>query len=142
MCSRVTDAPDGEVYIAPEAATYVGLLLDTYCHELAHRLVRAVDTTLSGHGWPFATMQAVLLRRATGHITGRMRIQSIKCYDVSDEPEEHWGWAIQRALNVSATLADLRFSAEECAEKIWGIWYSERYQSREQLPRPDRSVLR
>lgn len=142
MCARLTDVPDGELYLAPKAASYAGLLLDIYCHELAHRLVRATDAALVGHDWSFAAMQAILLRRASGHISGQPRIQSIRCYDVCDEPEERWGWAIQRALGVSAALADLKLSAEECAEKIWEIWYAERYQPREQLPRPDWSVLR
>lgn len=128
-CSSIIDAPAGELFLAPRAATSAGALLDIYCHELAHRLMRNVDADLTRHAWPFAAMQSVLLRRAASHIAGRARIQSLDCYDVSDEHEDLWGWAIQRALDVSSDLAGLAISAEDCAERIWRIWFDDRHPS-------------
>lgn len=125
-CEFKADAPDGELSLSPAAAATSGALLDTYCHELAHRLTIAVELEFCGHAWPFAAMNGVLLRRASGHLEGsRPRIQSLKSYDVHDHEEEHWGWALQRALDISAELAPLPISAEECAERIWRIWFDE-----------------
>jgi len=131
-CDSIADAPDGDLSLTPAAASTSGILLDTYVHELAHRLICAVDFDFRArpHTWTFAAMNAVLLRRVEGHIVGsRPRIQSLKLYDVHDEAEENWGWAMQRALDVSAELAPLPISAEECAEKIWRIWFDDRHPS-------------
>ncbi len=125
-CSR-TQSPEGEISLTSGAANSPGQLLDVYCHELAHRLMYDADFDLRKHGWPFAAMQATLLLRAANHINGRPRIQSLKCYDVHDEPMERWGWAIQQALDVANKLAELPISAEECAEEIRRIWFEERY---------------
>lgn len=126
-CFSRAQSPEGEIFLATRAANSPGQLLDVYCHELAHRLMCDVDFDLGKHVWPFAAMQAALFRRAANHINGRPRIQSLNCYDVHDEPMDRWGWAIQRALDVSNELAELPISAEECAEKIWRIWFEERY---------------
>lgn len=127
-CPNCFDAPDGEVHLAPRTATTPGTLLNVYLHELAHRLIGAVESDFlnPAHAWPFAIMYAVLLRRAEGHIPGVPRIHALKCYDVYDEDEANWGWALQRALDISAELAPLPISAEECAEKIWRIWFDEK----------------
>lgn len=125
VCSTRTISPDGELFLHASLEAMPGLLLNAYLHELSHRLVRDVDNQLTGHRWPFASMYAVLLRRAAGHMSERSRVTFLNCYDVSDEHEEHWGWAIQRALDLSAELAELSISAEECAEKIWRVWFNE-----------------
>ncbi|GEM_PF-6577761 len=129
-CSTRIDSPDGELYLHAKLEAIPGLLLDAYLHELAHRLLRDIEYEISGHYWPFASMYAVLLRRVAGYLSEKPRIKSLTCYDVSQELEEHWGWAIQRALNISAELADQPISAEECAEKIWRIWFNETSQAK------------
>jgi len=123
MCSWRHADPDGALRLWP-INTEPGAdqrMLYVYLHELAHRLLRDVDNRICSHQWTFAAMLGVLLRRCG-------KVLSLHVYDVSDEAEENWGWAIQRGLDVSADLAPLPISAEECAEKIWRIWFNEKRQ--------------
>lgn len=120
MCSRRSHSPEGELHIRPinsEPGADIAMQ-GTYLHELSHRLLLNVEPDIAGHLWTFAALNATLLRRVEG-------IHRMRFYDVSDEPDDRWGWAIQRALDISADLAPLPISAEECAEKIWRIWFDE-----------------
>lgn len=124
MCAWRNDNPDGALRIRPlnsEPGTD-GYLKIVYLHELAHRLLRDIEEDICGHLWTFAALNGILLRRASN-------IHWLRIYDVSEEAPENWGWAMQRAIDVSAELAPLPISAEECAEKIWRIWFDDRYPS-------------
>lgn len=122
-CSWIHDAPDGEIRMQPinSQPGNTRFMRYVYLHELSHRLLRNVDNKIGSHDWTFATMLAVLLRRASD-------IWELTLYDVSEEAEEDWGWAMQRALDISAELAPLPISAEEVAEKIWRVWFNEKRQ--------------
>lgn len=120
MCSWRHDAPDGEIRMRPINSEPGGtrFMKYVYLHELSHRLLWNVDNEIHSHYWTFAAMLGVLLRRAGD-------IWELTLYDVSAHEEEHWSWAMQRALDISAELAPLPISAEECAERIWRIWFDE-----------------
>ncbi|MFZ2300769.1 MAG: hypothetical protein WAW10_02745 [Gallionella sp.] len=131
-CTWRNDAPDGELHMRPINSEPAGnhFMRYVYLHELSHRLMWDVDQDLRGHYWMFAAMLATLLRRTVQMYAGVAGsslggVNSLTMYDVSEEPEEHRGWALQRALDVSAELAPLPISAEECAERIWRIWFDE-----------------
>jgi hypothetical protein len=114
-------SPDGGIEIMPANITTPAQLLDTYCHELAHRLIRAVDVDFAGHNRYFAALYALLLRRASGHLPVHDRILSLSLYDVADEPESQHAKAIDFALRQSAALAGAAMSAEDCARAIDGV---------------------
>lgn len=121
MCSWRNDEPDGALRMLPinSEPGSTRFMKYVYLHELSHRLLRDVEADICSHYWTFAAMLGVLLRRAGD-------IWELTLYDVSAHAEEHWGWAMQRALDISAELAPLPISAEECAEKIWRIWFDEK----------------
>lgn len=123
ICAWRNTDPDGALHVRPLNSELGedGHLRIVYLHELAHRLLKDVEGDLSGHFWTFAAMNGTLLRRTNS-------VNWLKIYDVSEEDPENWGWAIQRALDISAELAPLPLSAEECAEKIWRIWFDEQRQ--------------
>lgn len=132
-CSWRNDTPDGALHMRPINTEPGGnrFMRYAYLHELSHRLLWDVDEDLRGHQWMFATMLATLLRRTVQMTASSLGsfyggINDLTMYDVSEEPEEHRGWALQRALDISAELAPLPISAEECAEKIWRIWFDEK----------------
>lgn len=124
MCSRRDFSTEGELHIRPinTEPGADGWMRYVYLHELSHRLLCDVENRISfcGHQWTFAAMLGTLLRRRGG-----TAIHALKLYDVSQEPEEHWGWALQRGLKISAELAPLPLAAEEVAEQIWRIWFDE-----------------
>ena len=135
MCSWRHNAPDGEIRMRPINTERGGnrFMRYVYLHELSHRLMRDMDQDLTGHYWMFAAMLATLLRRTVQMYAGAAGssfggVNDLTMYDVSEEPEEHRGWALQRALDISAELAPLPISAEGCAEKIWRIWFNEKTQ--------------
>lgn len=132
MCSRRSHSPEGELHIRPinsEQGTDIAMQ-GTYLHELSHRLLLNVEPKIAVHLWTFAALNATLLRRVEGlvqpgHTKPFAPIHRMRFYDVSDEPDDRWGWAIQRALDISAELAPLPIAAEEVAERIWRIWFDE-----------------
>ncbi len=124
-CWRPSVDPDMVIHIHQESWDSPRRLLKLYLHELSHVLIVRADPRLAGHNWPFAAMNAVLLRRAEGHLRGRSDdplIAGLSLYDVGDEPESRWPRAIQKALQISSQLAPSSSSAETCAEAIASLW--------------------
>ncbi len=122
MCSWRNFSVEGELHIRPinTEPGSDGLMRYVYLHELSHRLLRDVENRICGHQWTFAAMLGTLLRRRGG-----TAIHALTLYDVSQEPEKNWGWALQRGLEISAELAPLPIAAEDVAEQIWRIWFDE-----------------
>jgi hypothetical protein len=134
LCYARSEAVDGEIHMRPinsEPGTNAHMRY-VYLHEITHRLLRDVTLDLCGHHWTFASMLAILLRRSEPLLKlseqdkGRFGgIHELTLYDVSDEPEDLRGEALQRAIQISSQLAPQPISAEECAQKIWRIWFNE-----------------
>jgi hypothetical protein len=126
-CWRPLIDPDMQIHIHFDSWDSPRRLLKLYLHELSHVLIVRADPQLTGHNWPFAAMNAVLLRRAEGHLSGRANdplITGLTLYDVGDEPEPEWPNAIQKALQISLEMAPTSWSAEECAEAIASKWHA------------------
>ncbi len=127
-CWRPIIDPDMKINIRFDSWDSPRRLLKLYLHELSHVLIVRADPRLAGHTWPFAAMNAVLLRRAAEHVQGRVDdplIAGLSLYDVSDEPESEWPQAIQKALQLSLKLAPALRSAEDCAEAIASTWHAQ-----------------
>lgn len=127
-CWRPLIDPDMKIHIRFDSWDSPRRLLKLYLHELSHVLIVRADPQLAGHTWPFAAMNAILLRRADEHLRQRPNdplIAGLSLYDVGDEPECQWHIAIHKALQVSLELARTSSSAEECADAIAARWLAQ-----------------